>query len=1054
MENLVHAIEVVNNPQQYDLQQIQEAKEYCNDFVQLNFMQWKDFFAYFQNQQNSELVRFWVLNALIEIVQKRHDKMSPNDKTEFYEIAMHLCLESPGSVFCQKYFASKYSQLLANIFSYFCEVKSIRSMFDDIVTNLILPSQSSEHQTLPNGQTLHFMFSQLFLDTLQELYYIIKRMKAFNIEMAFRIKGAYKEMNQNSIQFLIFLLSDQHTPLEIKSKIINLINKMIAELDYNFDQCKELLPLSLDLLQIQDNEVIINNLKFLRNFFRGPVEFSQQRIIVQKIFENIEIWGGSQDMLLFYTISKVFLKIINAWQHYLIPPTSSKNHNPYKYRGTGMITDYQDQDNDNEDEDFNEEDEIRNYMMSKQRKSVQQSQNEQTKLQQEWENDQEKQLLKQEVMDTFQRIFQIGRNLVEIDNIKIQIIIVEMYNGFLYLTLRANNKDLFKDQILSIIQMCIEKLRFPDWYDISKKAAESQDEETFNELRENLLSFLGTVLYDPQYLKVIENDLDHRIQSVANSGTDSFDPRELEIIFSLINTFVNKTRSASNQPNMLQKYQFLLFSENLIEINCSIFADQILDIYQNLNIQELQQDHVRVILNFIFSKNGILSKNQILQAQASTIFLKEFRTSHQSIIVPFIRHLLQLIRDNIIAKIDVVSTGKDKISSHIFTVLGSLLCETSIPLEERVEIATHNLYAIYQSLKNSRSDKIKQRFLVQVISYVIKGFRQTIEEELKQIFLMMYDSLLQDVVSQTFDDNTNQAILELGSERIPLFKDANFQLLKKYLLPILTTCSHKTILSYFKSFNSFNLSVDAQIRVMEFAFQEYYTMTQYIANDLQIVTAIKTTDDSDKSSIQEELLKILKEATLIDWTFLFSKNEETFLEVMQILNEVYKQSFCLRVKYEALHIIVNILTQLFGYKDEEFLNSQNHQRQRLNYNSIANQVQLSEQTVEQVKLLLEYAAINYQTAVVKQNQDLNDKIFGKIVILQDLALKHLDEGFRERMRSQQKNDIKILYGTVLENFRILDAYQKNKYSKSDMIKQFVKCMNSHLEEKLLRSLDD
>ena len=75
-------------------------------------------------------------------------------------------------------------------------------------------------------------------------------MKAVNIEMAFRIKAAYKEMNQNSLQFLIFLLSDQHTPVEIKSKIINLINKMIAELDYNFESCKEILPLCLDLLQI------------------------------------------------------------------------------------------------------------------------------------------------------------------------------------------------------------------------------------------------------------------------------------------------------------------------------------------------------------------------------------------------------------------------------------------------------------------------------------------------------------------------------------------------------------------------------------------------------------------------------------------------------------------------------------------------------------------------------------------------------------------------------------------------------------------------------------
>lgn len=55
---------------------------------------------------------------------------------------------------------------------------------------------------------------------------------------------------------------------------------------------------------------------------------------------------------------------------------------------------------------------------------------------------------------------------------------------------------------------------------------------------------------------------------------------------------------------------------------------------------------------------------------------------------------------------------------------------------------------------------------------------------------------------------------------------------------------------------------------MEFAFEEFYTMMLYIANDLKYVEAIKVTEDSDKSNIQEELLKILKEATQLDYRFL------------------------------------------------------------------------------------------------------------------------------------------------------------------------------------------
>lgn len=49
-------------------------------FVEEHFKEWPHFFSYLQSEQNPDLVRFWILNALIEIVNKKAKHFSKEEQ--------------------------------------------------------------------------------------------------------------------------------------------------------------------------------------------------------------------------------------------------------------------------------------------------------------------------------------------------------------------------------------------------------------------------------------------------------------------------------------------------------------------------------------------------------------------------------------------------------------------------------------------------------------------------------------------------------------------------------------------------------------------------------------------------------------------------------------------------------------------------------------------------------------------------------------------------------------------------------------------------------------
>ena len=64
---------------------------------------------------------------------------------------------------------------------------------------------------------------------------------------------------------------------------------------------------------------------------------------------------------------------------------------------------------------------------------------------------------------------------------------------------------------------------------------------------------------------------------------------------------------------IVNKYGFVIFNERLLQSDCQSYADLILDIYQRLNLQELQQQQIVCVLNYLMSDNGIMAPKSIIK---------------------------------------------------------------------------------------------------------------------------------------------------------------------------------------------------------------------------------------------------------------------------------------------------------------------------------------------------------------------------------------------------------------------------------------------------------
>ena len=117
MEDLQTSIAVMFGQLPSSEEQRHNAACFCNEFVENNYKNWQAFFGSIVDPTNSEIVRFFFLQALTDIVKDKFDKRY--DRTQciaFNQSVVDLIKAHPDFILGSNHFRSKYSQLIALIY--------------------------------------------------------------------------------------------------------------------------------------------------------------------------------------------------------------------------------------------------------------------------------------------------------------------------------------------------------------------------------------------------------------------------------------------------------------------------------------------------------------------------------------------------------------------------------------------------------------------------------------------------------------------------------------------------------------------------------------------------------------------------------------------------------------------------------------------------------------------------------------------------------------------------------------------------------------------------
>ena len=121
-----------------------------------------------------------------------------------------------------------------------------------------------------------------------------------------------------------------------------------------------------------------------------------------------------------------------------------------------------------------------------------------------------------EIIAVFDRILDLSMNLFQLDDMKMQSIICEQFAQYQELIIRMKT-DRFNPQIEAMIGMCIEKLKYPEWYQMNKKSSENEDEEKYLELRNDLIQFLEPFVKMEHFKIFIAQFIDQKVQESSSS---------------------------------------------------------------------------------------------------------------------------------------------------------------------------------------------------------------------------------------------------------------------------------------------------------------------------------------------------------------------------------------------------------------------------------------------------------------------------------------------------------------------------------------------------------
>jgi hypothetical protein len=350
---------------------------------------------------------------------------------------------------------------------------------------------------------------------------------------------------------------------------------MIKSNDFERD-CKEsLFPVTIELIKVSASQqggdicgkpdniilVVIRAIKFINHHFKGDAEFETQKSIVGLIFQGIESQWKSlllnqhpKSTQFFQAICKLFKTVLKEWS-------------PKVYTGIMFVKGFAIDSKglyDNSDEDL--EDTTSGY----ERDQAMMSRGVCSRMDRLSKHIHIKDMMRQgelgpqprqpsgyiqmdeqevqfsdtqlDILSVFDQILMISVELfAKVDNVKMQTLIVGQFQSYQEMILRLMNTDRFNPQLETMIGLALQRIRYPDWFEVDNGRGDGgngEDQEKYLELRQELSMFIEGFMQQEHFVRIIMDFLDQRIQTVTQlEGSPQLDIRDIDLVFKLLSMF-------------------------------------------------------------------------------------------------------------------------------------------------------------------------------------------------------------------------------------------------------------------------------------------------------------------------------------------------------------------------------------------------------------------------------------------------------------------------------------------------------------------------------------
>lgn len=244
--NLEQAIQILTDPMTHQDQEVKkQANDYLLSLVSANYTDWRSYFEYFAQTQN-ESTKYWLLQALWDIVKEYWSELSNSEQKNFANAALEFIKINHALIIPINHYWMKYSVMYTQIIKH-SYPHQLNTFFDDLI-GLVKQSEDS----------LSFLkFTFWVLENINDD--IIEReawTKNEDIAIANRVKDGMRENDVKNIVGLCQTVLDNYESLD-KVIVVGAIDTLADLIDWNeltlFESSFDKITKLLDSKEYQQN---------------------------------------------------------------------------------------------------------------------------------------------------------------------------------------------------------------------------------------------------------------------------------------------------------------------------------------------------------------------------------------------------------------------------------------------------------------------------------------------------------------------------------------------------------------------------------------------------------------------------------------------------------------------------------------------------------------------------------------------------------------------------------------------------------------------------------